>query len=254
MNDFAEAIRFLLEPGNWSGTGGLLQLVLEQLWIVAIVIAVSSVIAIPLGYLIGHTGRGKNLAVVVSGAARALPTLGLLTLVALATGIGLLAPVVALTVLAVPSILAGAYSGLEAVDRRTVDASQAVGMTQWQVLTRVEIPLGLPLLIGGLRSAVLQVVATATLAAITGSGGVGGLIFRGLALQNYPYMIAGSIIIIVMALVLDGLLALAQGFAIPVGVRHAGSRGAGRRRSRTTTASVAAAEAPTPARAASSPS
>jgi osmoprotectant transport system permease protein len=147
-----------------------------------------------------------------------LPTLGLLTLVALWIGIGLGAPYVALTILAIPPILAGAYTGFEAVDRVTVDAARAVGMSEWQIVTKVEIPLGLPLLIGGIRSATLQVVATATLAAYIADFGLGRYLFAGLKTRDYSEMLGGSILVILLALVLEGLFALIQRFVIPRGV------------------------------------
>ena len=243
MNNLIDALIYLCDPANLVGTGGILDLAAQQLVIVGIVVLIASAIAIPLGYFIGHTGRGKTIAVTLSGAARALPTLGLLTIVALFVGIGIVAPIVALSVLAIPPLLAGAYAGIEAVDRKTVDAARAVGMTEWQVLSKVEIPLGLPLLLGGLRSTVLQVVATATLAAITGSGGVGGIIFRGLALQDYPLMIVGSIVIIVMALSLDAILALVQRVATPEGVRLRTSGGSAATSGRPTPAPTATASA-----------
>jgi len=121
-------------------------------------------------------------------------------------------------VLGVPSILAGAYAGLEAIDRRTIDAARAVGMTEWQILLRVEIPLGLPLLLGGVRNAALQIVATTTLAAYIGLGGLGVYIFEGLPIRNFTEMLGGAILIALLAVVLDGVFALLQNFAIPRGV------------------------------------
>ena len=129
-----------------------------------------------------------------------------------------LATITAFVLLAIPSILAGAYAGIEAVDRRVIDAARAVGMTEWQILWKVEVPLGLPLLIGGLRAATLQVVATATLAAYVGLGGLGIYIFRGLPLQRYEEMLGSALLIAALALVLDGIFALIQQFAVPRGV------------------------------------
>lgn len=240
MNYVIEAFAYIFDPANATGPTGLFTLVGEHLYITLLVVLIASAIAVPLGYLIGHTGKGKGFAVALSGAVRALPTLGLLTIVALSTGIGLAPPVIALTVLAIPPILAGAYSGFESVDRKTIDAARAMGMTEWQIVRKVEIPLGLPLLIGGLRSTVLQVVATATLANITGSGGLGRPIFVGLNTQNYPLMIVGSILVITLALVLDGVLALAQRAFVPAGVRLASATRSSRARPTRPRAVVAA--------------
>jgi osmoprotectant transport system permease protein len=121
-------------------------------------------------------------------------------------------------VLAIPPILAGAYSGFEAVNRDTIDAARAVGMTELQIVGQVEVPLGLPLLIGGLRSATLQVVATATLAAYVADFGLGRFLFRGLKTNDYAQMLGGSILVILLALVLEGGFALLQKFVVPRGV------------------------------------
>lgn len=213
MNYFAEAIAWIFDPANAGGGNGVWARSGEHLWYTLLAVALSCLIAIPLGYLVGHTRRGRGLVVVCSGAARALPTLGVVTLVGLLLGIGLVAPMVALVLLAIPSVLAGAYAGIEAVDPRTVDAARAMGMSEWQVLTRVEIPLGLPLLLGGVRSATLQVVATATLAAYVGAGGLGRFLFLGLKTQDYPQMLAAALLVVVIALIMEGVFEIAERLA-----------------------------------------
>ncbi|PZP13953.1 MAG: ABC transporter permease [Brachybacterium faecium] len=220
MNEspLGQALQWLQDPARWSGPSGIPMRLLEHLGYTALGVAVAALIAIPLGLLVGHTGRGKALAVAVAGAARALPTLGLVTLFALMMGIGLTAPLLAFVILAVPSLLAGAYSAIEAVNPATVDAARAQGMTEWQILTRVELPLGLPLLIGGVRGATVQVIATAMLAAYVGNGGLGRYIFLGLGSQDYPQMIAGSLLVIALALVLDLMLLLLQRLTAPRGL------------------------------------
>lgn len=210
MNYITEAIAWILDPANAGGSDGVWARSAEHLWYTLLAVLAACVIAIPLGYLVGHTRRGRGLVVVSSGAARALPTLGVVTLVGLVLGIGLVAPLVALVLLAVPSVLAGAYAGLEAIDPRTVDAARAMGMSEWQVLTRVEIPLGLPLLLGGIRSATLQVIATATLAAYVGAGGLGRFLFLGLKTQDYPQMLAAALLVVAIALILEGVFELAE--------------------------------------------
>lgn len=230
MNLFLEAIQWLLDPSHYGGPNGIAVRLVEHLAISIVVIIIASVIAIPAGFYIGHTGRGKSAAVLVSGGVRALPTLGLLTIVALSVGIGLEAPIVALVVLAVPSILAGAYSGFEAIDRRAIDAARSVGMSEWQIARKVEIPLGLPILAGGLRSATLQVIATATLAAYVGGGGLGGFIFAGLRTNDYPQMLGGSVLVVLLALLMEGVFTIIQRLVVPAGVR-AGQRADVRARS-----------------------
>lgn len=238
MNLLIEGFAWIFDPNHWDGSRGVGQRIIEHLQISLMVMVVASVIAIPLGYLIGHTGKGRAFVIALSGGVRALPTLGVISIIALSIGVGLTAPAVALVILALPSILAGAYAGFEAVDRRTIDAARAVGMTEWQIVGRVEIPLGLPLLIGGLRSASLQVIATATLADYVGAGGLGGLVFRGEATRDYPQMLAGSILVIALALLSEALFSLLQRAVVPAGVAGRSSRSAARAPSRAVTAPV----------------
>ncbi|MDQ1606012.1 MAG: osmoprotectant transport system permease protein [Microbacteriaceae bacterium] len=218
MNIFIAGIRWVLDPAHYGGINGIDTRTVQHLVITLVSLATSAAIAIPLGYLVGHTGRGRALAVAVSGGVRALPTLGFLILIALGVGVGFEAPYVALVVLGIPSILAGAYSGFEAIDRRTIDAARAVGMTEWQIVGKVEIPLGLPLLMGGLRLAALQIVATATLADYVGAGGLGHFIFLGLQTSDYPQMLAGSLVVIVLAIISEILFSILQKLVVPAGV------------------------------------
>ena len=210
MSLFLEALAWLFSPERLVGDDSIPHRLGEHLWYTVISLLIAAVIAIPIGWLIGHTGRGRQLAIGLSGAARALPSLGLITILALLLGLGVAPTLIVLVVLAIPSILAGAYAGVESVDRSTVDAARAVGMTEWQVLRSVEIPLGLPILIGGLRNATLQVVATATLAAYIGLGGLGRYIFSGLSTRNFEVMLGGAILVAALALVLEGVFALLQ--------------------------------------------
>lgn len=218
MNLIIGAFAWIGDPSHWTGVYAIPTRVAQHVGISLLVLVIAAVIAIPLGYLIGHTGRGKGIAVPVAGGLRALPTLGVLVLAAMSLGLGLGAPLIALVILAIPSVLAGAYSGLEAVDRRTVDAARSVGMTEWQILAKVEIPLGLPLLIGGLRSAMLQIIATATLADFIGAGGLGHYIFQGVKAGDYVQMLAGSILVIALTLLSEVVFALLQRVAVPRGV------------------------------------
>lgn len=210
MKQPAAALHLLLDPATWSGPAGLGARVLEHLQYSLLAVLLAACVALPIGFAVGHFRRGRNLVVAASGTVRALPTLGLLTLVALFTGLGLLAPMVALVVLAVPSVLAGAYSGVESVDENVVDAARAQGMSRWQVLVTVQIPLGLPLILGGIRLASLQVVGTAILAAYVGAGGLGAPLFLGLRTYDYPLLLAASAVVIVLALVLDLAFGTAQ--------------------------------------------
>ncbi|MEN2737672.1 ABC transporter permease [Microbacterium sp. X-17] len=219
MTDFAAAFGWLFDPVNWAGPGGIPARTGEHILYTLLTLLIACAIALPIGFAIGHTGRFRGLAVGVSGALRALPTLGLVVYLALImANITILPPLIALTILAIPPLLAGAYSGLESVNRSTIDAARAVGMTEWQIFAKVELPLSLPLVIGGIRSGALQVIATWTVAAILPVGGLGRFLFDGLAVQNYPEMLGGSIIVVVLALVVDGLFAITQKLVVPRGV------------------------------------
>uniref|UniRef100_A0A942Y9N2 ABC transporter permease n=1 Tax=Neobacillus citreus TaxID=2833578 RepID=A0A942Y9N2_9BACI len=231
MNLFAQGFAWIFAPENNTGRDAVLVRLAEHVGITLLTVAIAIVIAVPLGLLIGHTGKGRSLAVGLSGGIRALPTLGVLTILALWLGLGLQAPVIALVILAIPSILAGTYSGVEAIDRVTIDAARAQGMTPWQVLGKVEIPLALPLIVGGIRAAVLQVVATATLAAYINSGGLGGYAFSGLANQDYVEVLGGSILVIVLAIAFEIVFAVLQRLAVPAGV-SAGTASEARRSTR----------------------
>jgi osmoprotectant transport system permease protein len=224
MDVFSEAWQWLVDPGNYLGEGSLPQRSLEHLGYTLWVMAVASLIAIPLGFYIGHTGRGRGWAVGITGAARALPTFGLLLYLVVVLGVERreIAAVIALVLLAIPPLLAGAYSGVDQIDRRVLDAARAQGMTGWQLLLRVEFPLALPLVVGGIRNAVLQVVATVTLIAYVGLGGLGYDIIQGIPLRRFDQMIGSALAIVVIAIVLDALFALLTRVVTPVGVRKAG--------------------------------
>ena len=223
MNLVSDAMAWLFAPAQWQGAGALSLLLFQQLYLTAIPIAIAALIAIPAGWTIGHTGYGREIAVAISGAARAIPSFGLLILLVLLLGV-LHKPAaggITFVLLAIPSLLAGAYTGCEAVDRSVIDAARAAGMSEWQILRKVEIPLGLPLLVGGLRSAVLQVVSTVTIAAYVNLGGLGLPIITGIALQRYDMVLGGSLLVALLALALDALLAAIQRAVVPKGVRAA---------------------------------
>ncbi|SJN19614.1 Glycine betaine ABC transport system permease protein [Mycetocola reblochoni REB411] len=221
---FLEGIAWLFSPDRLSGPNPLPERLAEHLGYTLLALVIAAVIAVPLGYLIGHTGRGRDLAVGLSGAARALPSLGLLFVLTLLVGIGdaPVAATIVFVVLGIPPILAGAYAGFESVDRRVVDAARSVGMTPLQVALRVEAPLGLPLLIAGVRSAALQIVSTAVLAAYVNLGGLGIYLQRGIQLRSYDEMIGGAIVVVLLAFAIDGFFALLQRLCTPAGVRVAG--------------------------------
>ncbi len=210
MNVFLEALGWIGDAGHWGGSEGIGVRLAQHLAITVAAVLLAAIPAIPVGILIGHTGRGRGVVVALVGAVRAIPTLGLLTVLALLMGIGLEAPLLALVALAVPSLLAGAYAGIEAADPAAVDAARAMGMSELQIVRQVELPLGAAVIVGGVRAATVQVVATATLAAYTADTGLGRYLFAGLKARDYPQMLAGALLVAALALVLDRLLGLAQ--------------------------------------------
>ncbi|MDO5737189.1 MAG: ABC transporter permease [Propionibacteriaceae bacterium] len=222
MIQLTDTFAWLVDPSNWSGSGGIVTRVLEHLWYCVLALVLAIIIAVPAGLYIGHTGKGRGIAIGLTGALRALPSLGLLTLLAVTMGLGLKLAIVpstiVLAILAIPPLLAASYSGVEAVDGEVVDGARATGLSEWQIVRRVEIPLAGPLLVGGLRSAILQVIATATLSAYLGLGGLGRFIFDGQAVRDYTQMLGGAIVVIVLALTIDGLVLLAKKVLVPEGI------------------------------------
>ena len=211
MSVLNDTVDWLGDSANWSGDDGIPHRLAQHLDYTALTVVIAAAIAIPIGLWVGHTGRLRGLAVISTGALRALPTLGVLAYASLFSGIGIKPAIFTLVLLAIPPLLAGAYAGLESVNRQTIDAARAIGMTEWQVLRKVEVPLALPLIIGGFRSATLQVVATATVAAyIPGPGGLGRYLIDGLAVSDYARIVGGSVVVIALALVLDGLFVILQ--------------------------------------------
>ena len=202
-----DTFMWLADSANRAGDAGILARLAQHLGVTVAVVAIAALLAVPIGIAIGHARRGKAFVTFTSGTARALPTLGLLTLFALALGVGLAAPFWALVILAFPPLLAAAYSGVESADAATVDAARAIGMTEGQVLRHVELPAALPVMAGGLRSTVLQVAATATLAAYTADIGLGRFLFAGMKTNHYEVMIGGALLVMALALVLDIALA-----------------------------------------------
>jgi osmoprotectant transport system permease protein len=221
---------WLFDPAHWTGPNGVPQRLVEHLGYVALTLLIALVIAVPLGAWIGHTGRGGFIVVGLANGLRALPTLGLLVLLVGAIGIGLLGPLVALVVLAIPPILAGAYAGVRNVDGAVVDAARGMGMRGRDVLFQVELPNALPLIIGGVRSSVLQVISTATIAAFVALGGLGRFIVDGLAVRDFGQMIGGSVLVALLAIVADLLLAGLQKLLVSPGLQAAAAAQSGRRR------------------------
>ena len=215
MNFLQEALSFIFTAANWGGPAGIGARILEHLQYTVIAVVFSALIAIPLGMLIGHTGRGTFLVVTGVNALRALPTLGVLLLGVLLWGLGLIPPTVALMLLGIPPLLAGTYSGIANVDRAVVDAARSMGMTESRILLRVETPNAMPLILGGLRTATLQIVATATVAAYASLGGLGRYLIDGIKVRQFYIALVGALMVTALALILDAALAFAVWLSVP---------------------------------------
>ena len=219
---FSQGWQWLADPQNWQGPAGIPARVLEHLGYTGLTLAISLAIAVPIGLYVGHTGRGRVVVVSLAGMLRALPTLGIMTLFALiaTSTLSLMPAIWSLVLLAVPPILTGTYAGIAAVDRDLVDSARAMGMRERQILFHVEVPNGLAVMLGGLRSGVLQVVSTVAVVAFISLGGLGRYIIDGLAVQDYGQVLGGAVVIAAVAIVIDGLLAGLARVAVSPGLRE----------------------------------
>lgn len=207
MNAFQDALVYLNDPFNWTRDGGILDLLRVHLTISVVAVLAAFVLAFPLGVLLGTSGRGGGAVIVLSNVSRAMPTLALLTLFAVSPiGFGNKATTIALAVFAFPPILTNTFVGFRGVDADVREAARAMGLSRTQVIARVDLPLALPLVMTGIRTAAVQVVATAGLAALVGGGGLGRIVNLGFGQQNYALIIAGAILIAVLALLTELLL------------------------------------------------
>ena len=208
MSTIGETVTWLTDSAHWQGVDGVPHRLAEHLAVSGISVGLACLIALPLAVTLGHVGRGGPLAVNLSNASRAVPTFGLLILLAVTpVGFGNRAAVVALTLFAIPPLLTNTYVGVRDVDREVREAARGMGMTGAQLLRRVELPLALPLIAAGLRTAAVQVIATATLAAYVGGGGLGRLIADGFGRGDPAMTTAGGVLVAALALVVEVALA-----------------------------------------------
>jgi len=205
-----ETLDWLTASEQWSGPNGIPARLLEHIWYSALGVFFAALIALPVGLLIGHTGRGSLLAASLSNFWRALPTLGLVILVFRIEPLSIWPVIVALVVIAIPPILLNTDVGIRSIDPGIRDAARGMGMTGWQALWRVEVPLAMPLILAGFRSAAGQVVATATIAAFVGLGGLGRYIIDGYAVRDIGEISGGAVVVAVLALLVEGGFALLQ--------------------------------------------
>jgi len=207
----ADTARWLADGEHWTGSDGVPARLVEHLTVSGAAVALAALVALPVALWLGHIGRGGLLVVGLANASRAVPTFGvLIILVATPVGFGDRATVVALLLFAIPAILTNAYVGVRDVDKDARDAARGMGMSGWQVLRRVEVPLALPLILAGLRTASVQVVATATLAAYVGGGGLGRLIADGFGRADPAMTAAGGVLVAALALLVEVVLGAVQ--------------------------------------------
>ncbi|MFI9051806.1 ABC transporter permease [Streptomyces sp. NPDC053427] len=232
MGAIGGAWQWLTTGANWAGEKGVWHRLGEHLWLSGLCLLIACLIALPVALWLGHLGKGGALAINVSNVGRAVPTyavLVLLTLGPLGTQ-GDWPTVIALVLFAVPPLLTNAYLGMREADRAVVEAARGMGMSGPQVLLRVEIPLAYPLIMTGIRSATVQVVATATLAALAGGGGLGRIITAGFGNYDTAQVVAGAVLVAVLALAVEGALVVVDRVCDPMrGRRRAGRGGPGRR-------------------------
>jgi osmoprotectant transport system permease protein len=234
-----EILGFFTDPANWQGGRGIPWRMLEHVLLSGLAIAIATAVALPIGLYIGHTGRGAGLAISLANIGRAVPSYAILVMVlpvalALAPvigyspslGLNFVPIMVAMILLAIPPILVNAYAGLRAIDRELLEAGRGMGLRETEILRRLEVPLASPVIIGGIRTATLQVIATLTIGAILSGGGLGRFIFDGLnqGLAGRASIYAGAIQVILLAVGVDLVLALVQRTLVPRGLREAEAR------------------------------
>jgi osmoprotectant transport system permease protein len=223
LNVVNEVIAWLTDPAQWSGPDGIPVRTLQHLWYSLLATGIAAAIALPIGVFIGHTGRGAVFAVNLTNLGRAIPTLGIIILVFILAGFGIVPVLVALTALAVPPIVTNSYVGVRSVDPEVREAAEGMGMRGRQVLWKVELPVAMPLIMAGIRTSTVQVVATATLAAYVGLGGLGRYLIDGFSQRDLPQVVGGAILVAVLALLIELALGRLQTLVVSRGLAERGA-------------------------------
>ena len=223
MSLVGDVARWFADPANWQGSHGIPVRVLEHLELSGVAVAVGILIAAPIALYLGHVGRGGFIAINVANIGRALPSLALLAFAlpvafALGLGLGFWPTLFALVPLAIPPILTNTFVAVRAVDPDIVEAARGMGLGEAQILGSIEIPLGLPLMLAGVRTAAVNVVATATLGALVAGGALGRFIVDGLALQEYDQLVAGALLVALLAVATEFSFAALERATTPPGM------------------------------------
>ena len=221
MSFLADVVRWFLNPAHWQGTFGIPNRVEEHVIMSLAATGTAVLIALPVGLVLGHFGRGGGLAINISNVGRALPSFAILVLAVQVVGIGPRPAFLALVALAVPPILTNAFVGMRDVDDQLRDAARGLGMSGLRILARVELPNAVPVVMAGVRTAGVQVVATATLAALVGWGGLGRFIIDGFSQLDYVQVFAGALLVVALSAAAELVLAVLQWALTPAGLRSA---------------------------------
>lgn len=221
MNLLNGLAAWFADPEHWQGADGVPTRLLQHLGYSAAAIIVAIAIALPVGLYIGHTGRGGQVAINIANLGRAIPSLAIIILVFFVAGISVITVVVALGALALPPIVTNTYVGIRSVDREVREAAEGMGMKGPEVLRRVELPIALPIIMAGIRTSAVQVVATATLAAFIGLGGLGRYIIDGLTQRNTPEVLTGALLVALLSIATEYGLAGVQRALVSPGITAA---------------------------------
>jgi len=226
MEFLGEVAAWFADPASWEGRNSIPLRLWEHVSLSATALALGVLIALPIGLAIGHSGRGARAAVALTNIGRAIPSLGWLGMVLPITlvlfergGLGFLPALIALVALAIPPIVTNTYAGLREVDRELIDAARGMGMGERRILAAVEVPIALPVILAGIRSSAVQVVATATLAAVVAGGTLGDFILQGIFVRDLPRVFGAALMVAALALATEGLFALLQRLATAPGLR-----------------------------------
>ena len=219
MNHLSNVVRWFADPAHWSGPDGIPVRLVEHLQISAESVAIGAVIALPIGIALGHYGRFGNLAINISNVGRALPSFGILVIAFQVFGLGSLPILVALVALAIPPMITNSYVGLREVDPDVKEAARGMGYRELTQLVRVELPLAVPLVMAGIRTSAVQVVATATLAALIAGGGFGRYVVDGFAQQDYTKLFAGAVLVAALAMATELSLSAVERLLVPRGIQ-----------------------------------
>ncbi len=219
MSIITNVLRWFVDPEHWSGPDGIPIRLVQHIHLSAESVAIGALLALPVGIVLGHYGRFGNLAINMSNVGRAVPSFGILVIAFQVFGLGDLPIVISLTALAIPPMVTNSYVALREVDADIKEAARGMGYRELAQIIRVELPLAVPLIMAGVRTSAVQVVATATLAALIAGGGFGRYVIDGLAQQDYTKLVAGAILVALLALATELALAGAERLLVPRGIR-----------------------------------